>query len=45
MPEHGLNVDVRAIPSPVDTKNGIDVAPDFMRPRKDEFIGGVMITS
>jgi len=45
LPEHGLNVDVRAIPSPVDTKNGIDGAPDFMRPRKDEFVGGAMITT
>jgi len=36
MPDRGLNVDVRALPSPIDAENGITEAPSFIVPSRGE---------
>ena len=45
MPEYGLNVDVQAIPNPIDATNGITSAPNMMYRGHSDQTGGTMVTA
>lgn len=45
MPEYGLNVDVQAIPNPIDAAIGITSAPNMMYRGHADQTGGTMVTA